>query len=139
MLKRESIILTVKVGVDSVLQIGAGPKVDQFQVEALEVDEKVFILDVAVDDALAVAGNDGLNNLAEKVASKLLLQHALLSDEVKQVLARSWLLHDIDEGVMALIEVQELDYSRDGLDLPQELELQRDSSAIQLQNKGNDP
>ena len=64
-------LLTIKVGVDTILQIGAGTKVDEPEVEGLEVDKDVLILDVPVDDALVVAGKNRLHNLSEEVARKL--------------------------------------------------------------------
>ena len=89
--------LTIKICVDAVLHVGAGSEVDQLQVQRPQVDEQVLVLDVPVDDSLAVAGDDGLDDLAEEVAGQLLLQLALLGDEIKQILARLRSLHDDDE------------------------------------------
>ena len=125
--------LTVKVGVDAVLQIGAGPEVNELEVEGLEVDQEVLILDVPVDDSLPVASNDSLHHLAEKVPCHLLLKHALLSDEVKEVLAWGGLLHHVDEGVLALVEVQQLDDSGHRLNVGEKLQLQGNSLSIELE------
>ena len=53
----------VKVGVDPVLEEGAGPEINQLQLERLEVHQKVFILDVSVDDSLAMTSQNRLDNL----------------------------------------------------------------------------
>ena len=126
-------MLTVKVGVDSLLHEGTRAEVDQLEIKGAQVHQEVLVLDVSMDDSLAVASDDGLDNLAEEVPRQLLFEHPLLGDEVEEVLAWSGLLHDIDEGVIALVEVDEADDSGYTLDLGQELELQWDSSSIKLQ------
>ena len=125
--------LTVKVGVDSILKVGPRSKVNELEVQGLEVDQEVLVLDVPVDDPFAMACEDRLHDLAEKVPCHLLLEHPLLSDEVKEVLAGGRLLHNIDEGVVALVKVEQPDHARDGLDLREQLELQRDSPSLELQ------
>jgi len=50
-----------------------------------------------------------IHYLFEEAASELFLQHALLCDEVKEILAGLRALHDDDEGVVALEVVEELD------------------------------
>ena len=40
-----------------------------------------------------------ITNLSEKVSRQLLLEHPLLCDEVEEVLAGVWPLHDYDEAV----------------------------------------
>ena len=124
--------LTVKVGVDAVLQVGARAKVDELELQGPEVDQEVLVLDVAVDDPLPVAGDHGLDHLPEEVPRHLLLEHALLRDEVKEVLAGRRLLHDVDEGVVALVEVQQTDHAGDGLDLGQQLQFEGDSPSLEL-------
>jgi len=99
----------VKVGVGVLLVVGARPEVDELELARLEVHDEVLVLEVAVHDALAVAGQHGLHHLAEEAPSELLLQHPLLRDQVEQVLGGCGSLHDVDEGVRALVEVQELD------------------------------
>ena len=49
-------------------------------------------------------------HLAEEVPGEVLLEHALLCDEVEEVLARLGPLHDNDEGVVALKVVDESDH-----------------------------
>ena len=79
---------TVKVGVGVLLVVGARPEVDELELARLEVHDEVLVLEVAVHDALAVAGEHGLHHLAEEAPSELLLQHPLLRDQVEQVLAQ---------------------------------------------------
>ena len=122
--------LTIKVCVDAVFHVGSGAEVDELQVQSAEVHQQVLILDVAMDDALGVAGDDGLHHLAEKVAGQLLLELPVLGDEVKQVLARRRLVHNVDEAVVALVKVEQADHSGDHLHLGQELQLQWDSSTV---------
>ena len=122
---------SIKLRVRLRLQEGAGAKVDKGQLAGLHVNQDVFILDVTVDDALAVAGEDGGGDLAEEVLGELLLDSSLLRDEVKQVLGVGRLLHDVDEGVGPLEEVEEPDDSADGLDAVQELQLQRNPATVQ--------
>ena len=88
-----------------------------------------------MDDPLPVAGDHGLDHLPEEVPCHLLLEHSLLGDEVKQVLARGRLLHDIDEGVVAFVEVQQTDHAGDGLDLGQQLQFEWDPSSLELKWK----
>ena len=127
--------LTVKVGVDSVLEVRAGSKVDELELVGLEVDQQVLVLDVPVDDPGRVARDDRLDDLAEEVAREPLLEHALLSDEVKEVLAGRGLLHHVDEGVVELVVVEESDDSGDALDLGEELQLQRDTPFPDLEER----
>ena len=46
----------------------------------------MFHLDVPVDDTLHLASQHSLDDLPEELPGQLLLQDALLSDEVEQVL-----------------------------------------------------
>ena len=78
---------TVKVGVGVLLVVGARPEVDELELARLEVHDEILVLDVAVHDTLAVARQHGLHHLAEEAPGQLLLQHPLLRDQVKQVLA----------------------------------------------------
>ena len=78
---------TVKVGVGVLLVVGARPEVYELELAGLEVHDEILVLEVAVHDALAVAGQHGLHHLAEEASGQLLLQHPLLRDQVKQVLA----------------------------------------------------
>ena len=62
----------------------------------------VFHLDIPVDDALPLAGQDSLDDLPEELPGQLFLQDALLSDEVKQVLDEDTSLEDKPELVFTL-------------------------------------
>lgn len=55
--------------------------------------------------------------LNEKVLGELLLETAALRDEVEEILARLWPLHDDDEGIVALEAVQDLDDVRAAINL----------------------
>jgi hypothetical protein len=70
-----------------------------------------------MDDSSAVTSNHCFDDLAEKVASELLFEHPLFGDEVKEVFARRWFFHDVDEGVDAFIKVYQSDDSGDNLHL----------------------
>ena len=48
-------------------------------------------------------------NLSEKVSRQLLLEHPLLCDKVEEVLAGVGPLHDDDEAVVSLEEVNKFD------------------------------
>jgi hypothetical protein len=124
--------LTFKFCVESVFEIGAGAEVDQLQVEGLQIDQQVLVLNVSVDDTLSVASQNSLDHLPEKNSGQLFLQDALLGDEVEEVLAVGGLLHHVDEGVVALVEVKQPDDTVDGLNLRQELELKRNSVSVHL-------
>ena len=54
----------------------------------------MFHLDVPVDDTLHLASQHSLDDLPEELPGQLLLQDALLSDEVKQVLGEGTSLED---------------------------------------------
>ena len=60
----------VEVCVDPVLEEGPGPEINQLQLERLEVHQEVFILDVPVDDALAVTSQNSLDDLSKIWMSK---------------------------------------------------------------------
>ena len=49
------------------------------------------------------------SHLTEEVPRQLFLQHSLLCDEVEEILARLGSLHDDDEAVVSLEEVEQLD------------------------------
>ena len=72
------------------------------------MDEDVLVLDVPVHDAPPVAGDDGVEQLAEEVPGQGLGQAALLADEVEQVLAVQS-LHDNVEAVWHLEVVNKPD------------------------------
>ena len=55
----------VKVCVDPVFEKGAGTEINQLQLERLEVHQEIFILDVPVDDSLAVTSQNSLDNLSK--------------------------------------------------------------------------
>jgi len=101
--------LTIKVCVVSCLGVSSGAKVDEFQLEGLQVDQQVLILDIPMDHSLALASHDRLHHLPEEVPCKLLLQTPLLRDEIEEILARLRTLHDYDEGVVPLVAVDESD------------------------------
>ena len=86
-----------------------------------------------MDHPASVAGNHRFHDLPEEVPGQLLLEHAFLGDEVEQVLAGRGLLHHVDEGVDTFVKVKKSDDARHDLDLGQELQLERHSSAVELQ------
>ena len=65
-----------------------------------------------------------LSHLTEKVSRKLFLQHSLLGDKVKQILARLRALHHDDEAVVPLEEVEELHHAVHGADPVHEANLE---------------
>lgn len=127
--------LTFEFCVKSILEVSAGAKVDELQVEGLEIHKEVFILDIPMDDTFPVASEHRLDDLPEKVSRELLLQDSLLRDEVKEIFAVRGLLHDVDEGVVPFVEVEQPDDAVDGLDLGKELELKRYSVTIHLKDE----
>ena len=58
---------------------------------------------------LGVAGQHGLDHLAEEVSRQVLLQHPALRDKVEQILAVGRPLQHKDERVAALEKVEQLD------------------------------
>ena len=86
--------LTIKVTVSLLFHKCARAKVDELQVQGCEINQQIFILDIPMYDSLLVTSNDSLNDLAEEVLGHLLLEHALLGDEIKEVFAGLWVLHD---------------------------------------------
>ena len=74
--------------------------------------QDVLILDVAMDNAPLLAGEDGVDNLLEKALGHLLFENASLGDEVKEVLAIGRTLHDQDERVGPFVKVHESDDTR---------------------------
>lgn len=125
--------LTIKFCVDSVLEEGPGTKVDELQLSRFEIDQNVLVLDVSVQDPTAGDRLHNADDLAEELAGGVLVQGALLRDEVEEVLDWLWTLHDQDEGVWPLEGVQELDDAADRLRLAQQTHLQGNAVAVHLQ------
>ena len=121
-----------------ILHEGPAPEVDEIQLSSFEIDEDVFILDVPVDDARGVAGEDCLYNLAEEVGSNLLIEAALLTDVVEHVNTVTGVFHNVDEGVVSLEEVQYFHHSVHFSDCAQKFELQGDLFAVELQLMRNE-
>ena len=109
--------------VDLILQEGARPKVNQLDLEGVEVDEDVLILDVPVHHSLLVAGDHSVQQLLEQVLGEVLRQGSLLADEVKQVLAVET-LHDDVEAVLHVEVVDDPDDPRDCVQVLHESHLQ---------------
>lgn len=128
-------MLTIEVGVDAILEEGAGAEVDELERSRLEVDQDVLILDVAVDNAAFVHCLERLHDLGKEVAGELLRQSSLLGDVVKEIL--DWLrtLHDQDVRVILLIEIQHLDNSGHRGDLLQEADLHGYHVTINLEDQ----
>ena len=96
------------------LEKSPAAEVYQLQLAGLEIDEDVLILDVSVDDAGAVAGDNCLNHLSEEVSSNLLVQAPFLTDVVEHVHTVTGMLQYVDEGVVSFEKVQ---YFHDPLDI----------------------
>ena len=77
---------TVKISVWFILDDCPGPKIDELELASGQVHNQVLVLDVAVDDAAAVARQHRLNHLAEKFARQIFFENALLRDELEKVL-----------------------------------------------------
>jgi len=124
--------LTFEFGVESVLEISSRSEIDEFEIESFKIDQKILVLDVSMDDSFSVASQNCFDNLSEKVSGQLLFQDALLGDEVEEVFAAGGLLHDVDEGVVTLVEVEESDDAADRLNLWKEFQFQRHPVSIHL-------
>ena len=83
-----------------------------------------------MDNTFGVARDDCLDHLAEEISRQLLLQHPLLGDVVEEVLAGGGLLHHVDEGIDAFVEVDQADNARNALYLREQFQLQRNSSTV---------
>jgi len=127
----------VKVGEVLLLEECSGPEVNELELSSGEVHQQVLILDVPVHDALAVARQHRVHNLAEEIARQLLVQNPLLCDEVKQIFGVRRSLEDVDETVTALIKVNQLNHSLNVLHRAEKLQLQRNSLALKLGPLGN--
>ena len=57
---------TIKVSVGAVSQLSSGAKVNQLQLQSFQVNEKIFVLDVSVNDSVPVASEDSFNNLKDR-------------------------------------------------------------------------
>ena len=69
------------------IQDSGEAKIANFELATLGVDEQVLRLDVPVDDVVAVAVLDGLEDLVEVVANILLLETVrVLFENLQQVL-----------------------------------------------------
>ena len=106
----------LELSVDPVLKETAGAEVDQLDLEVVQVDQDVLVLDVPVDDALLVAGDQGGQQLPEDVLGHGLRQGTLFADEVEQVLAVESLHHNVEAGLHVKV-VNEPDHPRNVLQL----------------------
>lgn len=88
-----------------------------------------------MDHSGAVALDDCLDDLAEKVLGHRFGQGTALGDEVEQVLARLHALHDDDERVARVASVQQLDDAAALRHLVQEAVLERDSRLVHLSKR----
>jgi len=105
------VLLTIEIGVVSRLHVSARSKIDELEIESLQIDQQVFILDITMNNALPMASHHRLDNLSEKVSGQLLFQAAFFRDEVEEVFARFRPLHDDDEGVVTLVAVDQTDHA----------------------------
>jgi len=125
--------LTVKFGVDGVLEEGAATEVDELELAGGQVDDDVLVLDVAVQDAAVVAVSHGLQHLTEKLPSQILGQELSFCDEVKEILRRLRTLQHQHVAVGQLVPVEELDDAAEpGAHLLQEHNLHRHTGATGL-------
>ena len=124
--------LTIEVCVDGVFHVSTRAEVDEFECACLELDENVLILDVAVDDARPVYGDDCVHDLGEEVAGSLLAQGTLLRDVIKQVFYGVGSLHHNDETVRFLKVLQHLNNTGHMRHFLQKAHLQRDNMTIYL-------
>jgi len=122
----------VKVGVLGVFEEGTGAKVDELEAASAQVHEDVLVLDVAMDDPLAMAGYHCLHNLTEEVPGTLFVKNSFLCDEVEQIFRVVGSLHDIDVAIGALIVLEQLDDTLNVLDRMKQFQLQRNSFAVQF-------
>lgn len=129
--------LTIEVRVDGVLEQRPRPEVDELELAAIEVDEDVLVLDVAVEHPAAVAVPHSLQHLPEEAAGQLLLQGPPFRDKVEEVLHRLGPLQDQDETVGPLEPVQEPnDAGEARAHLLQQDHFHGHSGAIGLQGQG---
>ncbi len=90
-------------------------------------------LDVSMNDSAPVTVEHRLDDLPEEVPGERLGQPPLARDVVEEVLTRLGPLHDQDEGVGALEQVEQADHARHVGHLLQEDDLERDAAAVQLE------
>jgi len=77
----------IKVGIDVIMEPGSRPEVNELDFVGLGVNENVFVLDVSVDDLVGVTLGDSLHDLLENEPGQVLLEGAVVGDEVEQVFA----------------------------------------------------
>lgn len=65
--------LTIEIRIDGVLEQRSRPEVDELELAAIEVDEDVLVLDVAVEHPAVVAVPHGFQHLPEEAAGQLFL------------------------------------------------------------------
>ena len=122
----------IKVGEVLLLEECSRAEVDELELSGGEVHQQVLILDVSVHDALAVARQHCVHNLAEEITRQLLVQNPLFCDEVKKIFRVRRSLENVDETVTALIKVNQLNHSLNVLHRAEKLQLQRNSLALKL-------
>ncbi len=67
------------------MELGPGPKVDEFDLKRPGVDEDVFVFDVSVNDAGLVDLHEGVDELPEHVLRQDVAHAAVVRYEVEQV------------------------------------------------------
>ncbi len=125
-------VLTIELSVDGVFEESSGPKVNQFELSGLEVHQDVLVLDVSVHNTHFVDLGHCADDLAEKVSGQRFWKGTLLRDVVEEVHDRIWTLHDDDERVWLLVEVQKLDDAVDVVHFCHQADFHRDHAPVQL-------
>ena len=120
--------LTVKVEIDVVLNVGSRSKIDELNfrlVMARHGDQKIFIFDVSMNNASAVASQNGVQHLFGKISGQRLFQEAMIVDEVKQIFGAQGSLQDQYEGIWHLVEIQQTNHPWNIGDFSQQANFQR--------------
>ena len=117
----------------------SGPEVNELEFAGDEVHQDVLILDVPVDNSLAVASQHCRHYLTEEVSSNVFFQTFIVCDNVKQILAFIRSLEDEDEGIEFFKKLQELDHSLHSLELEEKFQLQGKPATSRTRDPVSDP
>ncbi len=126
-------LLTVKIRVDFIVELAAGPEVNQLDFVCPGVDQNVLVFDIAVGDSSLVHLDDCGHDLLKDVPCEVLFQGSGIWDKVEEIFARASVvrraadpLHDDDEAIRKLKVVDEFNDAGDVISLHHECDFGQD-------------
>ena len=104
---------------------GAGTKVDELQLECVEVDQYVLILNVAMQHAFRLHLEHRVDDLPKEQLGQLVIQRAIVIYVVPQVNRFMWTFHENQIAILSLYVVENFNAALAAQRLIHQLNLKR--------------